>query len=110
MGVINQGYTLDVMGSHQRLQIRVWAAHLEKSVDLPFTVEPDVWYRAKLAVEVDGDTGTAMGKVWKRGAPEPEEWMISLDDPIPVKKDSPGIYGDSPVDIYYDNIAVKVNE
>ena len=30
--------------------------------------------------------------------------------PIVVQDGSPGIYGDSPVDIYYDNVTVKVNE
>jgi len=51
MGVIDQGYTLDVMGRHQRVQLRTWGAHLEKSAEVPFTVEPDVWYHARLRVE-----------------------------------------------------------
>jgi outer membrane protein assembly factor BamB len=110
MGVINQGYTLDVMGRHRRLQIRTWAAHLEKSASVPFPVEADTWYRAKLRVDVEGDRGTARGKVWKKGEPEPEEWTITLEDPIVVKEGAPGIYGDSPTDIYYDNVTVKVNE
>jgi hypothetical protein len=110
MGVINQGYTLDVMGRHQKLQIRTWAAHLEKSVDVPFEVEADTWYRAKLRVDVDGDQGTVRGKVWKKGDPEPEEWSITYEDPIVVQAGAPGIYGDSPIDVYYDNVTVKVNE
>ncbi|MGD8895270.1 MAG: PQQ-binding-like beta-propeller repeat protein [Acidobacteriota bacterium] len=110
MGVINQGYTLDVMGRHQRLQIRTWAAHLEKSVSMPFTVEPNTWYRAKLRVDVDGARGTVRGKVWKKGEPEPGEWSITYEDPIVVQEGSPGLYGDSPIDIYYDNVTVKVNE
>ena len=110
MGVINQGYTLDVMGRHQRLQIRTWAAELEKSVHVPFTVEPDVWYRAKLRVDVEGDEGTVRGKVWKTGEPEPGEWTITYVDPIAVQAGAPGIYGDSPIDVYYDNISVKVTE
>lgn len=110
MGVINQGYTLDLMGRHQRLQIRTWAAELAKSVNVPFPLEADVWYHAKLRVDVDGDKGTVRGKVWKTGSPEPQEWTITLEDPIVVKEGSPGIYGDSPTDIYYDNVTVKVNE
>jgi outer membrane protein assembly factor BamB len=110
MGVINQGYTLDVMGRHQRLQIRTWAAHLEKSVNVPFAVEADTWYRAKLRVDVEGEKGTVRGKVWKKGEGEPEEWSITYEDPIVVPAGSPGIYGDSPIDIYYDNVTVKVNE
>ncbi len=110
MGVINQGYTLDVMGRHQKLQIRTWAAHLEKSVDVPFEVEADTWYRAKLRVDVEGDKGTVRGKVWKKGDPEPGEWSITYEDPIVVQEGAPGVYGDSPIDIYYDNVTVKVNE
>jgi hypothetical protein len=110
MGIINQGYTLDVMGRHQRVQIRTWAAHLEKSVHVPFTVEADTWYRAKLRVDVDGQKGTVKGKVWKTGEPEPGEWTITYEDPIVVQEGAPGIYGDSPIDIYYDNVTVKVNE
>jgi outer membrane protein assembly factor BamB len=110
MGVINQGYTLDVMGRHQKLQIRTWAAHLEKSVDVPFEVEADTWYRAKLRVDVNGDEGTVRGKVWKKGEPEPGEWSITYEDPIVVPEGAPGIYGDSPIDVYYDNVSVKVNE
>jgi len=110
MGVINQGYTLDVMGRHQRVQIRTWAAHLEKSAEVPFTVEPDVWYRARLRVDVAGDKGTVRGKVWRLDQPEPGEWTLTLEDPMVVQEGSPGVYGDSPTDVHYDNVTVKVNE
>jgi outer membrane protein assembly factor BamB len=110
MGVINQGYTLDVMGGHQRLQIRTWAAELSKSVQVPFPVEPDVWYRAKLRVSVAGKNGTVLGKVWRTDTPEPADWTISFEDPILVQEGSPGIYGDSATDVYFDNVTVKVNE
>jgi outer membrane protein assembly factor BamB len=110
MGVINQGYTLDVMGRKQRLQLRTWASELDKSAEIPFPVEADTWYRAKLRVDVAGKTGTVRGKVWKKGEPEPGEWSITLEDPIAVQEGSPGIYGDSPIDIHYDNVTVKVNE
>jgi hypothetical protein len=36
--------------------------------------------------------------------------MITLEDPIVVQEGAPGIYGDSPIDVYYDNVTVKVNE
>lgn len=110
MGLINQGYTLDLMGRHKRLQLRTWAAHLEKSKDVDFEVEPDVWYRARLRVDVAGETGTVRGKVWRKDQPEPAEWTITLEDPMVVKEGSPGVYGDSPTDVYYDNLTVKVNE
>ena len=110
MGLINQGYTLDVMGRQQKLQLRTWGAELEKSANAPFAVEPDTWYRAKLRVDVAGEKGTVRGKVWKKGEPEPEAWTISLEDPIVVQEGAPGIYGDSVTDIYYDDFTVKVNE
>ena len=110
MGLINQGYTLDLMGRHQKLQLRTWGAELEKSSNLPFAVEPDTWYRAKLRVDVAGEKGTVAGKVWKKGEAEPEAWTITLEDPIVVQEGAPGIYGDSVTDIYYDDFTVKVNE
>src|SRR6185503_1551490 len=40
IGLIDQGYTLDVMGKKHELQLRTWAAELEKSTTVPFTAEP----------------------------------------------------------------------
>ena len=110
MGLINQGYTLDLMGRHQKLQLRTWGAELEKSANAPFALEPDTWYHAKLRVDVAGEKGTVRGRVWKKGEAEPESWTITLEDPIVVQEGSPGIYGDSVTDIYYDDFTVKVNE
>ncbi|HEX9189790.1 MAG TPA: PQQ-binding-like beta-propeller repeat protein [Vicinamibacteria bacterium] len=110
MGLVNQGYTLDVMGRQQKLQLRTWGSELEKSKDVPFPVEPDVWYRAKLRVDVAGAKGTVRGKVWKKGEAEPAAWTIVLEDPIVVQQGSPGLYGDSVTDVYYDDFTVKVND
>jgi outer membrane protein assembly factor BamB len=110
LGLINQGYTLDLMGKKQELQLRTWASELEKSTTIPFPSEPDVWYRMQLRVEAQGDKGTVRGKVWKKDAPEPEAWTITLEDPLPVMMGSPGIYGDSAADLYYDNLTVRMNE
>jgi outer membrane protein assembly factor BamB len=110
MGLINQGYTLDVMGRQQKLQLRTWGSELEKSKDVPFAVEPDVWYRAKLRVDVAGTKGTVRGKVWKKGEAEPADWTVVLEDPIVVQQGSPGLYGDSVTDVYYDDFTVKVND
>ncbi len=112
LGVIDQGYTLDLMGRHQKLQLRTWASELEKSANVDFPWEPDVWYHMKLRVDAGagGDKGVARGKVWKKGEPEPASWTITLEDPIPVRAGSPGIYGDSVTDIHWDNLTVKVSE
>ena len=110
LGLVNQGYTLDLMGKKQELQLRTWAAELDKSTTMPFPSEPDVWYRMKLRVDISGEKGTVRGKVWKKDAPEPADWTITLEDPLPVMMGSPGIYGDSASDLYYDNVTVRTNE
>jgi outer membrane protein assembly factor BamB len=110
IGLINQGYTIDLLGKKEELQLRTWAAELDKATTIPFTAQPDTWYRMKLRVDVTADKGTARGKVWKKGDPEPAEWTISLDDPIAIKEGSPGLYADSATDLYWDNISVKVSE
>ncbi|HUG53483.1 MAG TPA: PQQ-binding-like beta-propeller repeat protein [Vicinamibacteria bacterium] len=110
IGLLNQGYTLDLMGKKQELQLRTWASELLKSVTLPFAAEPGEWYRMKLRVDVAGGQGTARGKVWKKDAPEPGEWTITLEDPLPVTSGSPGVYGDSVTDLYWDNVTVRANE
>ncbi len=110
LGLIDQGYTLDLMGRHQKLQLRTWASELEKSANVDFPWEPDVWYHMKMRVDAAADKGVARGKVWKKGEPEPAAWTITLEDPIPVRAGSPGIYGDSVADIHWDNLTVKVSE
>ena len=110
VGLVNQGYTLDLMGKKQQLQLRMWASELEKSTTVTFAAEPDVWYRMKLRVDVAGDQGTARGKVWKKGSPEPSDWTITLQDPLPVRAGAPGIYGDSATDLYWDDLTVKASE
>ena len=49
------------------------------------------------------------GKVWPRDQPEPSTWTVQLDDTFGVTEGAPGIYGYSPVDIYYDNLEVSPN-
>jgi hypothetical protein len=110
VGLINAGYTLDLMGKKQQLQVRAWAAELEKSVTVPFPAEPGVWYRMKLRVDVAGERANVRGKVWKKEGAEPAEWTVSLEDPLPVAAGAPGIYGDSASDLYWDDVTVKVNE
>jgi outer membrane protein assembly factor BamB len=110
VGLVNQGYTLDLMGKKQQLQLRTWASELEKSTTVPFAGEPGVWYRMKLRVDVAGDQGTARGKIWKKDAPEPSDWTITLQDPLPVRAGAPGLYGDSSTDLYWDDLTVKASE
>jgi hypothetical protein len=109
MGVHNSGYTMDLMGAHQKIQVRSWASDLRLEKSVPFPWEPNVWYTMKFRVDQQGDKALVRGKVWKRGEPEPAEWTVTAEDPHPVRSGSPGLYGFSPVDIQYDNVKVTVN-
>ena len=106
MGLIANRYTLDLQGNHQRLQIRTWAAELRMAKTIDFAWDPDVWYTAKMKVEIKGDKAIIYGKVWPRDQQEPAAWTITAEDPLPNRSGSPGIYGYSPVDIYYDNLKI----
>ncbi|HAA74553.1 TPA: serine/threonine protein kinase [Candidatus Latescibacteria bacterium] len=106
VGLVSHRYTLDMMGNHQRLQVRSWASDLRMAKTIDFAWDPDVWYTMKLKVEQITDKTIVLGKVWKRGDDEPAEWTIRAEDPLPILEGSPGIYGYSPTNVYYDNIKV----
>ena len=116
MGLIANRYTLDMQGRHQRLQIRSWASDLRMAKTSDFLWETDVWYTMKMQVEVvegrrDIPISTPAkaiirGKVWRTGEPEPEDWTLIAEDPRPNREGSPGIYGYSATEIYYDNLKV----
>ncbi len=104
IGLINNGYTLDMQGVHQQLQIRSWASELAFSKEAPFAVASDVWYRLKLAVEPGAAKTPVRGKVWKRGEAEPTDWIIEYADDLVISEGAPGIYRDSPANIAWDNL------
>ena len=109
MGLIANRYTLEMQGNHQRLQVLSWRSDLRMAKWIDFKWEPNVWYTMKMRVDVVDDTAHVKGKVWVRGEPEPEEWTIIVEDPLPNREGSPGIYGYSPAEIYYDNLKVWKN-
>ncbi len=109
MGLIANRYTLEMQGNHQRLQVLSWRSDLRMAKWVKFNWEPNVWYTMKMRVDVVDDTAHVKGKVWAKGEPEPEEWTITVEDPLPNREGSPGIYGYSPAEIYYDNLKVWGN-
>jgi hypothetical protein len=109
VGLINGGYTLELMGSHQRLELKSWASEVRMERNVPFAWEMGVWYRMKLRVEVAADKATIRGKVWKRGEGEPEAWTITAEDPLPIPGGSPGLTGYAPSEIAYDNLVIAPN-
>ena len=110
LGLVNGGYTLDLQGNHQRIEVRAWAAELRIAQQVPFEWQEDTWYTMKLRVDVEADVSVVRGKVWRRGDPEPEEWTITVEDPMRISEGSPGLYGYSPVDIHFDNVTVTENQ
>lgn len=112
MGIIAQRYTLDLMGSHQQLQIRSWTAQLENrfAKSQPFSWKPDVWYTIKLRASTDGGKAVLQGKVWPRGTPEPAHWTVEGTDEVGNLNGSPGLFGNAgDAEIFIDNITVTPN-
>jgi hypothetical protein len=112
MGLINQRYTLDLMGDN-KLQIRSWMSRLElrfaKTVDFPWKAKQ--WYTIKFQAENNDSGVTLRGKVWPRGEKEPAEWSIEATDETPNKQGSPGLFGNATVaEFYIDNVSVTPNE
>jgi len=110
IGVVAQGFTLVLFGSHQKLDIQSWQPEVERIVSLPYEWKPDTWYHLKLRVEnlPDGSV-RAMGKAWPSDAPEPAKWMVEKVDPIGAHTGSPGLFGSAPFEMLFDNVKVYAN-
>ena len=109
IGLINSGYTLDVMGAHQQIQLRSWTAVRRMAVQVPFQWEADRWYRIRLRVDTSEEKAVIRGKVWPRESPEPGDWTIVAEDPHPVRHGSPALYAYSPTPVHFDNVKVTRN-
>ena len=110
LGLINSGYTLDLQGNVQRIQIQSWAAELRINEKTQFAWESSVWYTLRLRVDHEGDRAVIRGKVWKRDDAEPSEWTVTTEDPQPIRNGSPGLIAYSPIDVYIDNVSVMENQ
>lgn len=110
-GVIAQRYALVLYGNGQTLRIEQWQPETARSVTVPFAWKADAWYRMKFTVEnlAEGKV-RARGKVWPVGESEPAAWMIERIDPIGNHQGSPGIFGNAPAEIYFDNLKVYSNK
>jgi outer membrane protein assembly factor BamB len=112
-GVIDQRYVLELQGSTQTLNIHVWQYAMPDytSKSIAFSWKKDTWYRLKLQVAQAGEKASLKGKAWQADQPEPDKWMIELEDPNPNRNGNPGLWGFSnDHEIYYDNIVVTPNE
>ncbi|MBS0208829.1 MAG: PQQ-like beta-propeller repeat protein [Planctomycetes bacterium] len=111
IGLINQRYTMDLMGIRQQLQIRSWSSELDRfSKTVPFAWQPNTWYTIKFRAEPQGSKAMLKGKVWPRGMPEPQAWSIEAVDEAGNERGSPGMYGNAnDAEIYIDNVSVYPN-
>jgi len=117
IGLINSRYRLLIMGNEGKLRILSWIPHPRVDRTIPFTLEPEKWYRMKFQVDPSTTKGTARAKVWLRDQVEPKEWTIVLDDPLPNPSGSPGVQAysagtsarSSGANVYFDNITVSRN-
>jgi outer membrane protein assembly factor BamB len=110
IGLIAQGYTFDMMGEHQTLQIRSWDPVLRMARTTDFAWEPQRWYTLKFQASLEGDRAVLRGKAWPRGESEPAEWMLEATDDRPVRSGSPGLFGNAnAAEIYLDNVTVTAN-
>ena len=75
--------------------------------------EPNVWYRLKLAVEVNGGKTMVRGKWWERSKPEPKDWALEVEDPRPNAEGAAALFADArapEAEIHYDNVVVTPNK
>ncbi|MEX0820226.1 MAG: PQQ-binding-like beta-propeller repeat protein [Pirellulaceae bacterium] len=110
IGLIAQGYAIDMQGASQKLQIRTWASQLRMATTIDFAWEPDTWYVMKLKATNEEGKAVLYGKVWPRGEDEPSEWTITATDDAPNVAGSPGLYGNAKdAEVHLDNILVNPN-
>jgi hypothetical protein len=120
IGVVANRYNLMLDGNKQRLRIVSWETTPQARLDrtIPWPWKPGEWYTLKLTVDARGEKGHIRGKAWPRGTPEPKEWTIEVEDPVPNHDGCPALYGYSigiienktGSDLYYDNVSVTANK
>lgn len=119
IGLIAQGYVLDLQGAAQKLQIRTWGPQLRMARTVDYDWKPNVWFTMKFKAsteDVKGEDGKVsvqaalQGKVWPKGGDEPAEWTIEARDASPNTQGSPGLFGVAKAaELYLDNIKVTPN-
>jgi hypothetical protein len=113
VGVIAQGYTLEASGENKWLKLMSWIAHDKRTQkELPFILEPNVWYTLKLRAANEDGKAVLQGKIWKRDDKEPSDWTIEMKDPMPNTTGAPGLFGNAvpPTgEISIDNVIVTPN-
>jgi outer membrane protein assembly factor BamB len=111
VGVIAQGYTLEVSGENRWLKLMSWIAHDKRTQkELEFDLQPNVWYTLKLRAANEDGKAVLQGKIWKRDDKEPADWTIELKDPAPNMTGAPGLFGNATnAELFIDNVSVTPN-
>jgi hypothetical protein len=111
VGLIGQGYTLEVSGESKWIKLVSWIPHDKRAFkEIPFNFDPNVWYTMKLRTANGDGKAILQGKVWKRDQKEPADWTIELRDPAPNKAGAPGLFGNATnAELFLDNVSVKSN-
>ncbi len=114
VGLVNSGYTVELMGAHQRIQVSSWTAERRMSQQIPFEWEIGAWYTMKVRVDYEGegdaDKAIIRGKIWRQGEEEPADWTVQVEDPHPIRSGAPGLYTFTPTDFtYFDNVRVMAS-
>jgi len=110
MGLIAQGYALDLQGSLQKFEVRTWVTQRRIARDVDFSWKPGVWYTLKLQVAGEDGKAIVRGKAWPRDQQEPAQWHVTAVDASPNTAGSPGFYGNARDAIYMiDNVTVAPN-
>ncbi len=110
IGLIAQGYAIDMQGSSQKLQIRSWVPQLRMASTIDFPWEANKWYIMKLKASNEDGKAVLRGKVWPKGEDEPSDWTITATDDAPNVAGSPGLFGNAKdAEVHLDNITVTAN-
>lgn len=117
MGIVANRYSLLLVGSTQSLRLVSWDAlpRVDKTISFPW--KPGVWYRLKLTTRMKGDKGIIQGKAWEADKPEPKDWTVEFEDPLPNRTGSPALYGyatgitdkEPGAEAFYSNVSVTPN-
>jgi outer membrane protein assembly factor BamB len=111
VGVIAQGYTLEVSGENRWLKLMSWIAHDKRTQkEIEFDLTPNAWYTLKLRAANEDGKAVLQGKIWKRDTKEPADWSIEMKDPAPNTTGAPGLFGNATnAELFIDNVVVTPN-
>jgi hypothetical protein len=126
---VNSRYTVILDGKtdpdsgKREIRIVSWEAKPRINVGADFDWQPNTWYTVKFTVEQKEKSALLRAKVWEKGKPEPQQWTVEFEDPMPNRHGAAALYGyvsnvapqdDGSVlpgsEIYYDNVSVTPNK